>query len=347
MRVLIIKTSSMGDIIHTLPALTDAGNAFSNITFDWVVEENFSEIPSWHPLVKKIIPVALRRWRKHFFSSTTWKEFFIFYKKLRENRYDLIIDAQGLVKSTFLTYLAKGTRCGFDRASAREAVASLFYQRTFCVSKKQHAIRRLRSLFSQALSYSLPTTTPQYGIHRQTFLSAEKKEKYILFLHGTTWKTKWWPEDYWIALSKKVIAAGLHIKLPWGNTTEKERAERIASHSTHAEILPRLDLSAMAKIIANAEAIVSVDTGFCHLAAALDVPTISIYGATDPQLTGAQGSSQLHMTSSYFCSPCLKKTCQFNTDNPPCFQEISPDKVWEKLSLTMSDIAKRNHFLID
>lgn len=338
MRVLIIKTSSMGDVIHTLPALTDAGKALGgSIIFDWVVEENFAEIPSWHPLVDQVIPIAFRRWRKNIFSKKTREEWQLFRKKINANRYDLIIDAQGLLKSAFLSLFAKGIRCGANLRSARDPFASLFYQKKYFVVWQQHAIGRVRSLLSSALNYALPTSVPDYGIDRTKFFENHDRENYVVFLHGTTWDTKHWPEAYWIELAKRVSKSGFKIKLPWGNTHEKERAERIANSCDAAEVLPRLDLAKIAKVLAGAKAIVAVDTGLGHLAAALDVPTISLYGPTDPKLNGALGKSQIHLSADFSCSPCFNRVCSYrdpdvtNQIKPACFTTVSPERVFENL----------------
>lgn len=336
MRVLIVKTSSMGDVIHTLPALTDASKAIPGITFDWVVEENFAEIPAWHPQVNKVIPMAFRRWRKNLFSKATRQEWFAFLTNLREHSYDLVIDAQGLVKSGFISRFAKGKRLGLDWKSARESLASLFYQKKCTVEFNQHAVIRARSLFSLALGYQLPTTTPDYGIDRQAFVT-NSDDSYVLFLHGTTWATKHWPETYWAELGKLVNRSGYKIKLPWGNAAEKERAERIAGQCEQAEVLPRLNLASMASVLAGAKKIVAVDTGLGHLAAALDVPTISLYGPTNATLTGAVGKSQTHLSAQFPCSPCLSKVCTYVQEPaslyPSCFITLQPLTVWKKLSL--------------
>lgn len=338
MRVLIIKTSSMGDVIHTLPALTDAGKAIPGISFDWAVEENFSEIPSWHPLVKKTIPVALRKWRKSFFTQQTRQEWAAFRKQIQATQYDLIIDAQGLLKSAFLAWNVKGKRCGFDFQSARDPLAALFYQRRFKTAKvkEQHAVMRLRDLFSQALGYALPTSVPDYGIDRRRFLQADVQKKYLVFLHGTTWETKHWPEVYWIELAKLASAQGFSIKLPWGSVAEQERAIRIAAVCKDAEVLPRLDLLGVANVLAGAHAIVAVDTGLCHLAAALDVPTVSLYGSTHPDLTGSLGQFQKHLTVNFPCAPCFSRICIYRDKKnysiqPPCFTTLPPEVVWQAL----------------
>jgi heptosyltransferase-1 len=351
MRVLIVKTSSMGDVIHTLPALTDAGRALPSISFDWVVEENFAEIPRWHPLVKQVIPVALRRWRKNIFSKLTRQEWQVFRQRLRATHYDLIIDAQGLLKSALLAWSAQGDSYGFDFRSARDPLAALFYQRKFATAKvkEQHAVTRVRHLFNQALGYALPLTMPDYGLDRQQFQRDGIVENYLVFLHGTTWPTKHWPEEYWLELAKITGEKGFGVKLPWGNAAEQERAVRIAAACPGAEVLPRLDLQGMAKVLGGARAIVAVDTGLGHLAAALDVPTVSLYGPTNPLLTGALGKSQKHLTAKFPCAPCLSRECTYRGTEcssplspsplypvkPPCFAMLPPALVWSELSLLL------------
>ncbi|MBV8803069.1 MAG: lipopolysaccharide heptosyltransferase I [Gammaproteobacteria bacterium] len=334
MKILIIKTSSMGDLIHTFPALTDAGRMVPGITFDWVVEEGFAEIPTRHPLVNKVIPVALRRWRKYLFTRKTWQEWNNFRHSLRATSYDLIIDAQGLLKSAFISLNAKGKRIGFNAYSARESLAAFFYKKTFFVEKKQHAILRLRQLFSQSLGYSLPETAPDYGLDRACLKKDVKDENYLVFLHGTTWQTKHWSESAWIELTKIVAAKGLKIKLPWGNKTEEERARRIAAVSPEACVLARQDLVGIAKVLAGAKAVVAVDTGLLHLAAGLGIPAVSLYGPTNPMLSGALGASQVHLSASFACAPCLRRECIYGeqkTISPPCFATLTPLQVWAEL----------------
>lgn len=338
MRVLIVKTSSMGDIIHTLPALTDAGNVYPDIRFDWVVEENFAEIPAWHPLVKKVIPVAIRRWRKTLFSKKTRDDIKQFCETVRAEHYDLIIDAQGLFKTVWISALAKGPMCGLDWESARESWTSLFYRRKYSASWKWHAVTRLRSLFSQALNYSLPDTVADYGIDRHRFIEYDSSQPYLVFLHGTTWPTKHWPETYWIALAKIANEKGYSVKLPWGNEAEFQRAKRIAANCDSADVLPKLDLLGIAKVLAAAKAVVAVDTGLGHLSAALDVPTVSLYGPTDPALVGTMGRSQIHVSAHFPCAPCSSRVCTYRGAElqmiqPPCFETIPPHAVWKALSI--------------
>lgn len=323
MRVLLIKTSSLGDVVHTLPALTDAQRAIPGIQFDWVVEEGFAEIPAWHPAVAQVIPVAIRRWRKNLLQTLRTGEWRRFKARLRETRYDLVIDAQGLLKSAWLTRYVKAPVAGLDRDSAREPMASRFYDRRYTVPRDQHALERVRQLFAQALGYALLQAIGDYGLDRAQ-LAAPGEEPYLLFLHGTTWPSKHWPEAYWRELAERMSAFGWAIRLPWGNAEEKARAERIADGIAGASVLPRLNLGGVAKVIAGARACVAVDTGLGHLAAALDVPSISLYGPTLPGRVGAYGRSQVHLCAT---GPNAGK----GNRHIPCFDDLLPERVASEL----------------
>jgi len=342
-RVLIIKTSSLGDVIHTLPALTDAAHAIPGIRFDWVVEEGFAEIPSWHPAVDRVIPVAIRRWRKNLWQTVKSGEWKAFKQRLREHKYDLVIDAQGLVKSAWLTRYVKAPVAGLDRFSAREGLASRFYDRRLSVAVGQHAVERVRQLFAMALAYDLPEGIGNYGLDLDR-LQLPPAAPYVVFLHGTTWATKHWPEAYWRELAERLGRRKLQVRLPWGNPAEKARAERIAQGLNNCEVLPKLNLAGVARVLAAAKACVAVDTGLGHLAAALDVPTISLFGPTNPGLTGAYGRVQVHQASDFPCAPCLQKKCTYkpSADDlrrfdlkrewPLCFTRLNPEHVASRLS---------------
>ncbi|EKT4522928.1 lipopolysaccharide heptosyltransferase I [Pseudomonas putida] len=343
MRVLIIKTSSLGDVIHTLPAITDAAHAIPGIRFDWVVEEGFAEIPSWHPAVDQVIPVAIRRWRKNLWQTLKSGEWKAFKQRLRERKYDLVIDAQGLVKSAWLTRYVKAPVTGLDRFSAREGWASRFYDRRLSVAVGQHAVERVRQLFALALAYDLPEGLGRYGLDLDR-LQLPPAAPYVVFLHGTTWATKHWPEAYWRELAERLGRRNLQVRLPWGNPAEKARAERIAQGLKNCEVLPKLNLAGVARVLAAAKACVAVDTGLGHLAAALDVPTISLFGPTNPGLTGAYGRSQVHQASDWPCAPCLQKKCTYKPSAedlrrfdlkrewPLCFTRLNPEHVASRLS---------------
>ncbi len=258
MRVLLVKTSSLGDVIHTLPALTDAARAIPGIQFDWVVEEGFAEIPAWHPAVARVIPVAIRRWRKNLWQTLRNGEWRRFKQRLKEVDYDLVIDAQGLLKSAWLTrYVGKTPVAGLDGDSAREPLASRFYRRAYPVAWGQHAVERTRQLFAQALDYPLPESVGDYGLDREQLADADPGAPYLVFLHGTTWVTKHWPEAYWRELAERMCERGWSVRLPWGSAAERERAGRLAAGLENAAVLPRLSLAGMAKVLAGARACVA------------------------------------------------------------------------------------------
>lgn len=336
MRVLLIKTSSLGDIIHTLPALTDAKKIYPDIQFDWVVEETFQHIPKWHPAVNRIFPVALRRWRKQWITELFSGEIFSKIKELRKQQYDVIIDAQGLMKSALVALMARGKRSGLNFKSAREHLASLFYHHRYEVSWTEHAVSRSRLLFAKALNYPCPAPhiSTDYGIEIKQFPPFKHSTPYFVFLHGTTWENKHWPESYWISLAKLTVSTGKSVVLLWGNLSEKERAQRIAAAVSNAIVLPKLSLEEVAGVLVTASCVVSVDTGLGHLAAALATPTVSLYGPTDAIRTGLHGQNQIHLSSTFPCSPCLKRGCHYSgekTIDPPCFVSVSPERVFQQL----------------
>lgn len=323
MRVLLIKTSSLGDIIHTLPALTDAAKAIDGLSVDWVVEEAFTDVPSWHPAVREVIPVAIRRWRKNLWRTWRSGEYANFKHQLLSNEYDLVVDAQSLLKSAWLTRGLNAPVAGPDRQSAREALASYFYDRHYSVPTGIHAVERNRLLFAAALGYQLEQGVVDYGLDRNQIASWQAdlpQMPYLLFLHGTTWPSKHWPQQYWRELAEHYAAQGMRIYLPWGNQTELLRAEQIAQDLPSVQVLPRLSLTALASYLAAASACVAVDTGLGHLAAALDTPCVSLYGPTSPNLVGAYGANQVHLCAS---GPNAGKRDR----NKPCFEDLTANKV--------------------
>jgi len=325
-RILVIKTSSLGDVVHTLPALTDAAVHYPDIQFDWVVEEGFSQVPSWHARVNRVIPVALRRWRKHPLQARSSGEWAEFKREIGTVKYDAVIDAQGLLKSAWLCRYARGERYGLDKLSAREPLASHFYQNKISVPKGQHAVERTRQLFAAALGYSVPDSLGEYQIDRARLPENPFSGGYLLFCHGTTWPTKHWPEEYWLELTQQLASSGLRILLPWGNEIERLRAEKIAAVGPHVDVLPRSSLSELASIIADARAVVSVDTGLAHLTAALAVPNITLYGPTDPKLVGSYGAHQVHLQAR--CFPAQPGS----VIEPEVFAGLTPDIVLRQLN---------------
>lgn len=355
MRVLIVKVSSLGDIIHTLPAVTDAHRAHPDLVFDWVVEENFVEVPAWHPAVDKVIPVAIRRWRRNLVKTYMRKEFRSFKHALQGEHYDFVIDAQGLIKSGLISRLSRGLTIGLSNRTIREPLATLFYNKVYSVPWTEHAVDRVRELFSRALKHRYDKEHIDYGLDVSRF-SEESKEssdsrdqKTVVFLHGTTWATKHWPEHYWKHLAHIANESGYHVILPWGDDSERQRAEFIARDNPGAEVLDKQSLSGIASEINRSDGVIAVDTGLGHLAAALAKPTVSLYGPTDPGLSGTFGENQLHLNSNFNCAPCMKRSCGYTgpgiTDEfgdqpfavtPPCFSAHKPENVWQQFEKLVS-----------
>lgn len=336
MKVLIIKLSSLGDLVHTIPAITDAAGAVPNIEFHWATEPDFSEIPKYVPHVTKVIEVPLRAWKARFMQVLLTGEFTRFLKELRKEKYDLVIDAQGLLKSAMVgAFVKKDILVGFDKKSSREALASVFYGRKIFVDKNQHAIFRLRKLFADTLNYNINPTENniQYDIELpgDIDLNDYSSDSYCMFLHGTTWSSKHWPDEYWDSLAKKLDSYGVQIFVNWYTKEQHQRVLKLESANQNILNIGKLSLSQAISYIKNAQFVVSVDTGFSHLAAMLNKTNIALYGATDIDKVGVLGTKQMALQANYKCSPCYLKKCKYNTDLPPCYTTLNPEIVLEQI----------------
>lgn len=283
-RALLVKTSSLGDILHNMPVVSDIRKHFPMLQIDWIVEESFAALPHLHPAIQTVIPVAMRRWRKRWWASR--HEIRSFCREVAAHHYDYAIDTQGLLKSALITRCARTLRCGYAWDSAREPLASLFYDRVSSVPKNLHAVERNRQLAALSLGYSLDGPA-DYGIVAPVLeFDWLPHDRYAVLLHATSRDDKLWSESNWISLGHELHRRGVRAVLPWGNAAERARGERLAQAIPDAICPPRLDLREAAALLGKARAAVGVDTGLSHLAAALHVPTVGIYTATDPGLTG-------------------------------------------------------------
>jgi heptosyltransferase-1 len=340
MRVLVVKLTSMGDVLHVMPALTDLVEAHPAVVVDWMVEDSFAEIPSWYPSVGRVIPVSTRRWR-----SLNWqniKQFLAFLKDLRSQSYDVVIDAQGLMKSAAFARFSKlkkdGFRAGFSGSSIKESPAAVLYHRRVHVARELHAIERLRQLFSEAFSYAPSKRDVNYNIELSRPTPSESDT--VMLFHGTTWASKHLPEKLWAEIADLACDDGYKVKLAWGNDIERKRAQWIAKDRPDVSVMDRSTLTDLAQTISGIAGAIAVDTGLGHMAASLSVPCVSIYGATDSRLTGAVGKDQTLIQSSYPCSPCLHKRCPKLNEHvldPPCYEatktnsKLSAEAIWQTL----------------
>jgi heptosyltransferase-1 len=286
-KILIIKTSSLGDVVHNFPALADLRRRFPHAAVDWVVEEAYAPLVRMNAGVRKAIPVAVRRWRRKLFGAQTWREIADWRRVLGEESYDAVIDTQGLLKSAVLAAAATGRRHGFDAASARERAAARFYDVAHHVQRRLHAVERNRELVAASLGYRVDEPL-EYGL--QGLAGADTQSREVVFLHSTSRADKHWPEERWIALGRLLERLGLDIVLPWGDEADRARSERIRASLSRASVPPALGMEGITQMLAGARAVAGVDTGLVHLSAALGKPVAAIYCATDPQLTGTYGA---------------------------------------------------------
>lgn len=294
--ILLVKTSSLGDVVHNLPVASDIHARFPQARIDWVVEENFADIPRLHPAVHRVIPVAVRRWRHALLAPATWREWRAFRAAVRAENYDLVLDSQGLVKSAWLARQARGVRAGQAAETVREPLAARFYDRHYVIPKNLHAVERNRWLAAAALDYAADLPL-DYGITSQTLSAAWLPAcPYAVLLTASSRADKLWPEDRWLQLAASLNARGLACVLPGGSDEERARALRLAASMEDALAAPPLRIRELAQLLAGAQLVVGVDTGLSHLAAALGRLTFCLFAGSNPELTGVHaGASALNL----------------------------------------------------
>lgn len=285
-KILIVRTSSLGDLVHMLPAISDIAKHVDNAKIDWLVEESFAAIPAWHPAVNEVIKVAHRRWRKNWWSRQTRHERSKLKAKLAAKQYDVILDMQALLKSVWLVRQASGKRHGLDWKSAREPLASLFYDVRHRVEFWQPAVIRQRTLAAAAFNYSY-SGAPDFGLHGIT--QYVEVEPAALIMPSASRDDKLWPVEYWQQVFDDLEVRGLQLRLLAGNAAEKQRAESLINGRGNALVLGNMGLDQVARELAKATIMVGLDSGLTHLSAGLGRPTIGIYKASTPVRTPLQG----------------------------------------------------------
>ena len=289
MRILIVKMSSMGDVVHAQPLATDLRRVFPDARIEWVVEKPFQAICRLNPAVDEVIPISWRRWRKKLWAAAVRSEMAEFHRQITGEPYDLVLDCQGLIKSAVVTRMAPAvSRAGPAWAFAREPLASLAYDRKAVVPRDWHVVRRNRAIGAAAGGYALDWPA-DFGLEAPILDTDEAAwlpaEAYALLVTGASRDDKLWPEAHWVLVAQRLQQAGLALVWFWGTEAERLRAERLARLSTQAAgaaatpavVPPFLTVYDAARVIAGAEVTVGLDTGFTHLAAALGRPTIAIF----------------------------------------------------------------------
>jgi len=296
-KILLVKLSSLGDVLHNLPIVWDLRIRLPDAQIDWVVEEGYVHL--LEPLlsrdgfrgIDRIIPFGLRRWKKNLFSLATWKEFFAFRKTLQSTTYDALIETQGLLKSAIVCSLAKKSSgaviAGLANAtefSGYEPLARSFYNQSVQVPTQCHAVDRSRWVMCSALDWPLIDRGDAPQFYPSKFIASISKSSvaglcppYVLCFHSTAREAKRWSNSNWIALGKDLSARGYQVVFPWGNAAEKAVSKLLSSQISGALVPPAFSIEEGFSVIAGAALTVGVDTGLTHLAAVLDKPTIEIY----------------------------------------------------------------------
>ncbi len=351
MKILVVRLSSLGDILHLFPAVSDLQRHFPGAEIHWLTEPAFAEMVGWHAAVKKVITAPLRAHKK-----IGWKlprMLRSLRRQLRAEQYDVVLDAQGLLKSVLLARLAGVAVQGFHASSARESLAALFYQKTARVPPGLHIIEKNRQLIAGlfAADVSAPADFGLAAFRQQPPpVGDELKEMisqpYLILLHGTTWSSKYWPESSWAELIGLLAAQGWRCMLPWGNQDELLRAQRLCvAGGKHAQVLPKLSLGELMSVVLRAHAFVSVESGIGHLATVLDVPGIMLHGPTSAAYSGILDQSCQHIGVDIYCSPCFKRDCPRLTAAqkiPPCQQLITPQQVSHAVLTRLNKNAAEN-----
>jgi len=330
MKVLVVKTSSMGDVIHTFPAVTDAAAAIPGVVMDWCVEADFADLPKLHPAIRSVHVVAARRWRKSLLAADTRAEVGEVRRKLRTESYDLVIDAQGLLKSALVARLAGAQVYGMDRKSARESFASSFYSRRFEIARDQHAVTRTRQLFAAALGYDMPAREPDFGLTtpRPTRYLPGNEDVAVL-LHGASWETKKWSVQGWSDLARRLARRGIAPLVTYGSEAERKVVDAICAAEPTTILVPKSRLAEMAAVIGRSHIAIGADSGLTHLANAFGIPTIALFFSTTPGLTGPVGSRSRILEATIDCGECGQRGCARvrGIEEPPCRTTITPDDV--------------------
>ncbi len=289
MKLLIVRTSSLGDLVHMLPAISDIAAHLPDVTIDWVVEENFTQIPDWHPAVHEVIPIAHRRWRKAWFSRQSRAERAAIVDRIRSGGYDLVLDMQALLKSIWLVRASGGIKHGLDWRSAREPLCTLFYDVRHRVGFWQPAVIRQRTLAAAALGYAWDGE-PEFGLGYFRDAEAPIDHPYAVIMPSASRDDKLWPADSWAQVFDQIQSTGLSLVLLAGNDAEAHRAEQLIAGRSQAWVQPKSSLTDLAVLLAHARLMVGLDSGLTHLSAALGTDTIGIYKASTPVRTPLVGA---------------------------------------------------------
>ena len=294
-RVLFVKLSSLGDVVHHCPAVSDLIAHRPDVEVAWAVEEAFAELVRLHPGVSEVIPVGLRSLRRNPFDPAHWTRLGAARGVIRRGRWDYVIDSQGLLKSALVARAARGVAFGMDRASARERIAARFYDVKLPVPRNRHAVERNRELVAQVFGYRIDAPA-DYGLVAPPAPPPwAPSGPYVVLLHAASRAPKRWPGERWIALARMLAESGYAPVFPGGTEAERAAAGSLSKAVPGSMAAPAMGLAEAAALLGSAAMVAGVDTGLTHLAVALGRPTVGIYCATRPELTGLHGAESMNL----------------------------------------------------
>jgi heptosyltransferase I len=301
-KILIVRVSSLGDVVHNMPVIADIRRHHPDAQIDWLVEEGFADLVRLVDGVRNVLPFSLRRWRKRPFAGETRQEIRAFRRRLAAERYDLVIDCQGLIKTAWVASWARGPLVGLGNrtdGAGYEWPVRFFYRKRVPIEPRTHVVERSRQLVAAALGDPAPAPNDpvDFGLdtraaaHALSALDLNLPVPYVVFVHATSRADKQWPDAAWIELGQALVKRGASLVLPWGNDAERATSERLAKEFGAAAIVPpKLSLPAVVGLIDGAAATVGVDTGLVHIAAALKRPTVELYNFATAWRTGGYWS---------------------------------------------------------
>ena len=293
MNILIVKLSSLGDVVHTMPAVQDLCRELPGARIDWVVERAFAPLVERCEGVARVIPCELRRWRKAPLARSTRAEWRAFRAELHARAYDAVVDLQGLTKSALVAHMATLGPGGKRYAMANRTAGSSYERPTRWVADvaiplapQLHAVQRAREVCARAFGYDL-SGPPRYGL-----ASAEGgHDDTVVLVHGSSRADKCWPDGHWLELGQRLLAEGRALGLPHGSDEEEARSHRLAQAlGPRAEVWPRLSLDALTGRMARCAGVIGVDSGLSHVAVALDLPHVQVYNFDTAWRTGPLGN---------------------------------------------------------
>ncbi len=337
-KILVVKPSSLGDVVHSLPFLNSLKSRFPNAEIHWVIAKGLEGLLECHPMVDRIVIINKDMWKKLSKATDTIKEVKKLFKDIRNEQYDLAVDLQGLFRSGIITMATRApVRIGFSEA--REG-SSLFYNVKVQGGEDVHAVERYMKIAGalgcdeKNILFTFPLCNGQ--LKNIEDIRSSMKD-YAVIVPGARWDTKIWGAENFGRLASLLPLRSLVI----GSRSDREIAERVVqtSRGKAISLAGKTSLRELIEIMRHARIVISNDSGPMHIAAGFRIPVVAIFGPTSPVRTGPYGKGHIVIKSDLDCAPCFKKHC----GNLKCMQGIPVDAVYEKIITHNKQVLHRIH----